>query len=66
MSKSSYREYFANVQKYVKMTHFLKIASVQPSNYSWFMKGSAYDHLLSLDKLAALESAVKEVLLEIV
>lgn len=66
MTKSSYREYFANVRKYVIMKPFLKLANIQQSNFSWFMKDSAYDHLLSLDKLATLESCIKETLNNIV
>lgn len=66
MTKSSYREYFANVKKYVKMKPFLEASNISLANFSYFMKGSAYDHLLSLDKLKSLELCIIEMLSEVV
>lgn len=66
MSKSLYREYFANVRKFVIMKPFLKEAGIAQSNFTYFMKDDAYNHLVSLDKLEKLESCLKNGLYEII
>ena len=57
-SKSSYRSYFADVSVWLKMNYFLKRANVSQPNFSRVMKGSAYDYLVSLDKLKALYDVI--------
>lgn len=66
MSKSSYREYFASVRLYVIMKPFLQKAKITNYNFSYFMKGPEYDHLISISKLSTLKSILQETLLEIV
>lgn len=58
-SKSDYRAYFAGVQIYVKMSYFLKLANINHSNFSRFMKGYPYDYLIPFDKLERLYQEVK-------
>lgn len=64
--KHSYREYFANVKKYVKMKPFLKEAGITESNFSMFMKGEAYDWCMSVEKLNILKNLIEEFALKIV
>lgn len=66
MSKSSYREYFANVRLYIIMKPFLQKAGITNSNFSYFMKGPEYDFLISVEKLNSLKNALQEVIYEIV
>lgn len=66
MSKSSYREYFADVKVYVKMKPFLKLLGISESNFSMFMKDSAYDCFMSIENLERLKSSISERLLKIV
>lgn len=66
MSKSSYREYFANVKEYVKMKPFLKICNIPEPTFSMFMKDSAYDCFLSVERLELLKNCISERLLKIV
>lgn len=66
MSKSSYREYFADVKLYVKMKPFLKNLGISESNFSMFMKDAAYDCFMSLDNLERLKCSISEILLKIV
>lgn len=66
MSKNSYREYFASVRKYVKMKPFLELASITNANFSYFMKGESFNHLISIEKFQCLESLLKDTLQKIV
>jgi hypothetical protein len=59
-SKSMYRAYFADVVVWLKMNYFLKKANVDQPNFSRFMKSSAYDYLISVEKLEALKRVVQD------
>ena len=66
MSKSSYREFFADVRVYVKMKPFLKMCGIAESNFSMFLKDSAYDCFMSIENLERLKQCISVVLLKIV
>ena len=65
-SKNEFRSYFAKCKKYVKISVLAKEIGISQSNLSYFMKDSAYDALISIDKLALLENHISETLLKIV
>ncbi len=65
-SKASYRSYFAKCKKYVKISVLAKEIGISQSNLSYFMKNSAYDALISIDKLHALEMHISNTLKKIV
>ena len=66
MSKSSYREYFASVKKYVRLRPFLDMCSISAPNFSMFMRDSAYDCFLSIEKLELLYETLRSELAKIV
>jgi hypothetical protein len=53
-SKSDYRSYFANVSVWIKMNYFLKLAGVNQSSFSRFMKDQKFEYMVSLQKLERL------------
>ena len=57
--KCSYREYFANVSQFLKMNKFLKMARIPNGTFSYFMKGSEYDMLISIEKLETLKNIIE-------
>lgn len=57
--KNSYRLFFAECQKFVKMAYFLKMAGIPQSTFSTFMKGEAYDMLISVEKLRNLDYLIR-------
>lgn len=61
-TKNSYREYFADVQRYVKITKIIDDIGENRSNYSKFMKGPDFDFFLSIEKCQVIENAVKSAL----
>ena len=61
-SKSLYRGYFADVQKYVKMKVVLADLGMTPTNYYRFMKGKQYDYYMSLDMLEIIKQGVQRTL----
>lgn len=50
-TKSQCRECLLSYKDYIKLTVFAKEYGVSTSNLSMFLKGSEYDHYLSLIKL---------------
>lgn len=64
--KTFYREYFASMKGYVKFKPFLKSCNILDSNFSMFMKGSAYDCFMSIDNLEKLKTSISEFFLNIV
>lgn len=66
MSKSSYREYFAECRRFLKMKYFLKLSGISESNFCLFMKGDAYDYTVSIEKLDSLKNNIKVFCSEIV
>lgn len=65
-SKAYYRSYFAQCKKYVKISVLAKEIGISQSNLSYFMKNSAYDALISIEKLNALEMHISNTLKKIV
>lgn len=61
-SKQSYRAYFDDVRRYVKMTVILDEIGENKTNFSRFMQGQQFDYYLSLDKLYKIEKAVQNTL----
>lgn len=59
-SKTDYRNYFANIVDYVRMSYFLKQVRIDKGNFSRFMKGSEFDYLISWDKLDSLFEVVNK------
>lgn len=51
MSKDDYRSFFAQCKPYVKLSRFADMAGIHKSTLSLFMKGSAYNYCISLDRL---------------
>ena len=58
MTKNDYREFFANVQPFIKINYFLKQLKINSANYYMFMKGDDWNRFLSIDKLEALYKAI--------
>lgn len=58
MTKDSYREYFANVKRYVKFRPFLIDCDIVSSQFSLFMRGSEYNWTMSIEKLDLLYNHV--------
>lgn len=56
MTKTEYREYFAQCRPLLRMTYFLKMAGIGESNFSYFMKGN--DFLVSIEKLELLYNCI--------
>lgn len=52
--KFAYRASLNECKKYLKLTKFANEVGVSNSSLSYFLKGSQYDHLLSIDKLETL------------
>lgn len=65
-SKQEFRAYFAECKKYVKISVLAKEIGISQSNLSYFMKDSAYDALISLEKLISLENHIQNTLEKIV
>lgn len=60
MNKADYRQWFGEVKPYVKFSKFLKMANVNSANFSYFMKGSDYDFMLSESKLDTLKAIIEQ------
>lgn len=60
MTKNDYREFFANVQPFIKINYFLKQLKINSANYYMFMKGDDWNRFLSIDKLEALYNAINQ------
>lgn len=58
MNKSYYRDLFIELKPFLKLSYFCKLAGIEPSALSMFMKDEAYDHMISIEKLAALERII--------
>lgn len=65
MTKDSYREYFANVKRYVKFRPFLTDLNIVGSQFSLFMRGSDYNWTMSVEKLDCLYNLVHDTLKKI-
>lgn len=61
-TKSYYREYFGNVQRYVKIAVILRELGESKSNFSRFMQDNHYDHYMSIDKLERIRQHTERVL----
>ena len=60
MTKVDYRQWFNEIKPFVKFSNFLKMADVNSANFSYFMKGSDYDFMLSESKLAHLKDIIEQ------
>lgn len=60
--KSFYREWLRNVQMYVKISKLAKEVGIRQNLLSLFMKDSAYDYCLSVQKLQLLHDHIVETL----
>lgn len=60
MTKNEYRQFFANVQPFIKINYFLKQLKINHSNYCMFMKGDDWNRFLSIDKLDSLYKAINQ------
>lgn len=58
MNKSYYRDLFIKLKPVIKFNYFCKLAGVSSSSLSLFLKGSAYDHMVSLDKLRTIQDLI--------
>lgn len=59
-SKAWYRSYFADVSVWIKMNYFLKLAGVNQSSLSRFMKDPTFEYMVSLQKLEQLYQVISE------
>lgn len=64
--KNSYRLFFAECRKFIKMSYFLKKAGISETTFSTFMKSETYDILISVDKLRYLDDLIRTELSEII
>lgn len=60
MSKSYYRDLLIELKPFLKLTNFARMAEIEPSALSMFMKGQAYDHMISVEKLSLLERIIMD------
>lgn len=58
LTKAEYRTWLCGIKPYVKLKPFVNMVNISASCLSYFMKGSEYDCLLSLDKLSQLYSVI--------
>lgn len=58
MNKSYYRDLFIELKPFLKLSYFCKLADIKPSALSMFLKDSAYDHMISVEKLSSLENLI--------
>ncbi len=65
MNKAEYREYFAECKKMLKLNYFLKLCNISNSNFSYFLKSSNYDFMISIEKLEQLEKCIDDELFKI-
>jgi hypothetical protein len=61
-TKEYYRQYFVECMPYVKLAAVLRDLGESKQNFSKFMKGSYYDHYMSLDKLDKIYNHLHNVL----
>lgn len=65
MRKCDYRFYFAKIQKFIKLRQIYEPMGIHPSTFSRFMKGEAYDYVISIDKLEMIYDGVQKTLLNL-
>lgn len=66
MTKSSYRDYFKSIMRYVKLTKIAEDNGIAKSTVSMFLKDSHFDYQMSLEKLELLKKIVDETILDLV
>lgn len=66
MQKYDYRSYFANVKRYIKLTPLCKECGVSQSALSRFIKGEAYDYVISIESLDKLYKHIRETVYNVV
>lgn len=60
MNKSYFRDLFIELKPFLKLSTFARMAEIEPSALSMFMKNSAYDHMISVEKLSRLERVIMD------
>lgn len=65
MKKSDYRDFFASVKPFIKLSYFLDRNHLSRSTFTLFMKGSEHDYMISLDRLAVLYADVCDTLAKV-
>lgn len=59
-SKSVYRAYLLEVKPFIKINAFCKMLGINQSAVSMFIKDSAYDHMVTAEKLNDLCNLIQE------
>lgn len=60
MSKSSYREYFAECKSLIKFSRICELAGVHRVSFSRFMKGKEFDWCLSVESLQKIYDTLQD------
>lgn len=60
MTKSEYREYFAQCKDFIKFNYFLKQCDICQPAFSKFMINDYFDYQVSIEKLDCLYRLIKQ------